>query len=131
LPALEDLFDRDGFWAEADQGRPEIDDRFNHFLARMGDPPASGVYINAGVFLLDLETACRLVPWLVLPPFEDHPFDQDVINRALLRSGVAPKCLSDGSHYNWMAPQYVEAARQQKIVHFAGGNKHLIPEVIG
>ncbi len=131
MPSLEDVFERDGFWAEPDQGIMQIDERFNAFLSRLGDPPASGPYYNSGVFLVDLATARTMAPWMKVPPFEERFYDQNVLNRALLRTGVQAQRFSENARYNWMAPQFPDAARQCKIIHFSGDAKGLVGQFTG
>jgi len=127
LPHCPDLFAQteNRIRAVADMGTPAVDARYvewcRHFL---GAAPRHDQYFNAGMILIGRKAAQALLPHLV-GPYPDEPYwEQDFLN---FRVQEAFEVDFLPLSFNWLAPQFEEAARAQNIVHFVGRYKSLIP----
>ncbi len=127
LPRCPSLFDegRGPVSVVADMGTPVVATRYVEWCRYyLGGVPEHQQYFNSGVMGFTLDAARRLLPRLAGPYPDERHFEQDLLNFRI-QEMFAVEFLP--TSFNWLAPQFQEAAREQNIVHFVGGYKVLIP----
>ena len=130
MPTCPDLFAMTGnrIRAVVDMGMPEGDnlavwcDRILHETAVVGP------YFNAGMLLVPLAAARRIAPCLSGPYPQDvtQQFfnnEQHFLNQRVRQREVIDWLPND---FNWLAPQFQDAAFQKQIIHFVGPHKGLL-----
>lgn len=130
LPGCPDLFPQVGrrVVAVQDMGMPAASERYADWCVRLlAERPNHARYFNAGVLALSKATAIRLLP-LLDGPYPDEPyFEQDYLNlRIQNRIGVDFLPVE----YNWLAPQFTDSAIEQRMVHFVGEYKSMLPAFV-
>jgi lipopolysaccharide biosynthesis glycosyltransferase len=130
LPGCPDLFEmaEDKIAVVQDMGIPLVSDHYRIWCQRnFGDVPADGPYFNAGMIVIPTNAARRVLPFLSGPFPDEWPWDQHYLNRVFCQHEQL-KWLP--CEFNWLAPQFRDGAMQQKIVHFVGGHKNLLPDFV-
>lgn len=134
LPGCRDLFaaagDRIG--VVQDMGIPMITECYRRWCREFfGESPTEGKYFNAGLIVVPRAAALRLLSHMN-GPYPDGPLkDQHYLNLKVPKreplSWLPPEL-------NWLpirdTPDRVETALEMEVVHFVGGTKRWIPEVI-
>lgn len=126
-----DLFEicQDKWGIATDLGMPKVNDSFREWCDRLyGEAPEYGPYFNAGLMVIPLRLARQIAPTF-RGPYEDGPTSVNQYLNFRLRDCLELHWLS--TDFNWSAPQFEDAARSKRIIHFTGDHKRLIPRYVG
>lgn len=135
LPRCRDLFEMAGdrIGVVQDMGIPRITECFRRWCREFfGESPTEGRYFNGGLLVIPRAAALRLLSVLT-GPYPDGPLkDQHYLNLKLSKreplAWLPPEV-------NWLTihdtPDRIDTALTMEAVHFVGGTKDLIPEVVG